>query len=76
MNTLKTLIAAAALATVSTATFAADDSPAAQRVQQSVSQDVVVGTAQQAPTGSGHLRGNRQERRGRSCRDRPDPVVH
>ncbi|MGS0468068.1 hypothetical protein ACU8V3_13705 [Cobetia marina] len=47
---LKTLIAAAALATVSTATFAADDSPAAQRVQQSVSQDVVVGTAQQAPT--------------------------
>ncbi|MDH2375387.1 hypothetical protein QD228_16230 [Cobetia sp. 3AK] len=50
MNTIKTLIAAAALATVSTATYAADDSPAAQRVQQSVSQDVVVGIAQQAPT--------------------------
>ena len=33
MKTIKTLIAAAALATVSTATFAADDSPAAQRVQ-------------------------------------------
>jgi len=50
MKTIKTLIAAAALATVSTATFAADDSPAAQRVQQSISQDVVVGTAQSAAT--------------------------
>ena len=49
MKTIKTLIAAAALATVSTATFAADDSPAAQRVQQSISQDVV-GTAQSAAT--------------------------
>jgi len=50
MKAIKTLIAAAALATVSTATFAADDSPAAQRVQQSISQDVVVGTAQSAAT--------------------------
>ncbi|BBO56026.1 hypothetical protein [Cobetia sp. AM6] len=50
MNTLKTLIAAAALATVSTASFAADDSPAAKRVQHNVSDSVIHGSAQHAPT--------------------------
>ncbi|KGA02986.1 hypothetical protein KP05_03865, partial [Cobetia amphilecti] len=34
----------------------ADDSPAAQRVQQSISQDVVVGTAQSAATQPSQLR--------------------
>ncbi|WP_158773988.1 hypothetical protein [Cobetia sp. L2A1] len=47
---LKTLIAAIAFATVSTSALAADDSPAAQRVQQSVSQHVIEGAVQQAPT--------------------------
>lgn len=41
MNTIKTLLAVAALSAVSTASFAADDSPAANRVQQSISEPLI-----------------------------------
>lgn len=53
MKTIKTLFAIAALSSlsvVSTSALAADDSPASLRVQQSLSQQMIAGSAQQAPT--------------------------
>ena len=48
MKTIKALFTVAALTAFSTAALAADDSPAAQRVQQSLSQSLNDGVAQQA----------------------------
>lgn len=45
---LKTLIATVAIVTASTSAFAADDSPAALRVQNAISSQQIVGQAQPA----------------------------
>lgn len=49
--TLKTLIATAAIAVASTSAMAADDSPAAQRVQHGLHTQQIVGQHQPAATG-------------------------
>ncbi|MBS4153274.1 hypothetical protein [Cobetia sp. MC34] len=47
---LKTLIATVAIATASTSVFAADDSPAAVRVQNAISSQQIMGQTQPAAT--------------------------